>query len=159
MLNRRNVLTRTSVVVIASAAALIGILGANAAPEPDKSTGEITLLAPCDSEEHPYEVKKLVTNMRSTFKLGQEGTVFASSAAVTSDADGTTFLLTLKIEQNGKVVSIGQMQTKLNKGETGNLATLCAVIPARETYAVSADVTVVGAVKPLDSRSCRYTAR
>ena len=158
MWNRRNVLTGISVVVIASAAALIGSLGANAAPEPDKPTGEITLLAPCDSEEHPYEVKKLVTNMRSTFKLGQEGTVFASSAAVTSDADGTTFLLTLKIQQNNRVVSIGQMQTKLNKGETGNLATLCAVIPARETYSVSADVTVVGAVKPLDSRSCRYTA-
>lgn len=159
MWNRRNVLTGISVVVITSAAALIGSLGANAAPEPDKSTGEITLLAPCDAEEHPYEVKKLVTNMRSTFKLGSEGTVFASSAAVTSNADNTTFLLTLKIEQNGRVVSIGQMQTRLNKGETGNLATLCAVIPARETYAVSADVTVVGAVKPLDSRSCRYTAR
>lgn len=158
MWNRRNVLTGISVVVVVSAAALIGCLGANAAPEPDKPTGEITLLAPCDAAEHPYEVKKLVSNMRSTFKLGQEGTVFASSAAVTSDADNTTFLLTLKIEQNGRVVSIGQMQTKLNKGETGNLATLCAVIPARETYSVSADVTVVGSVKPVDSRSCRYTA-
>lgn len=97
--------------------------------------------------------------MRSTFKLGSEGTVFASSATVTSDADGTTFLLTLKIEQNGKVVSGGQMQTRLNKGESGNLATLCAVIPARDTYSVSAEVRVVGAVKALDSRTCRYPAQ
>ncbi|MBI3866103.1 MAG: hypothetical protein HY290_29850, partial [Planctomycetia bacterium] len=125
-----------SCVAIVSAAALIGSLRANAAPEPDQSTGEITLLAPCNAEEHPYEVKKLVSNIRSTFKLGTEGTVFASSAAVKSEADGTIFLLTLKIEQHGKVVAGSQMQTRLNKGESGNLATLCAVIPVRETYSV-----------------------
>jgi hypothetical protein len=62
------------------------------------------------------------------------------------------------IEQNGKVVSAGHTQTNLNKGESGNLATLCAVIPARDTYSVSADVRVVGAIKALDSRNCRYTA-
>jgi hypothetical protein len=147
-----------SCVVIVSVTALTGTFGANAVPEPDEPKGEITLLAPCEAEEHPFEVKKLVSDMRSTFKLGSEGTVFASSAAVTSDADGTTFLLTLKIEQNGKVVSGGHTQTRLDKGESGNLATLCAVIPASGTYSVSADVRVVGAIKPLDSRSCRHTA-
>ena len=154
----RNVLTGMSIVVIASAAALTGSFGGNAAPEPDKPSGEITLLAPCDAEEHPFEVKKLVSNMKSTFKLGPDVTVFASSATVTSDADGTTFVLTLKIEQNGKVVSGGQMQTRLDKGESGNLATLCAVIPSRDAYSVAADVRVVGATKALDSKNCRYTA-
>ncbi len=158
MANRQKLLIGISVVVIASVAALTGRFVVHAAPEPEKPTGEITLLAPCDSEEHPFEVKKLVSNMKSTFKLGPDVTIFASSATVTADADGSTFLLTLKVEQNGKVVSTGQMQTRLNKGETGNLATLCAVIPARDTYAVSADVRVVGAVKSLDSRSCQYTA-
>jgi len=145
-------------VVITSIATLTGIFGANAAPEPDKPSGEITLLAPCDAEEHPFAVKKLVSSMVSTFKLAPGGTVFASSASVTADADGSIFELTLKIEQSGKVVSAGHMQTILNKGESGNLATLCAVIPARDTYSVSADVRVVGAMKALDSRSCRYTA-
>jgi hypothetical protein len=145
-------------VVIASAAALTGSFGATAAPEPDKPSGEITLLAPCDAEEHPFAVKKLVSDMRTTFKLGPGGTVFASSATVTADADGSVFVLTLKIEQGGKVVSAGHMQTILNKGESGNLATLCAVIPARDTYSVSADVRVVGAIKALDSKNCRYTA-
>lgn len=158
MWNRRNVLTGISIVVIASAAALTASLAANKSPEQDKPIGEITLMAPCDAEEHPFEVKKLVSSMKSTFKLGPGGTVFASSAAVTSDADGTTFELTLKIEQSGKVVSAGHMQTRLDKGESGNLATLCAVIPSRDTYSVSADVRVVGAVKALDSRTCRYTA-
>lgn len=158
MWSRRTVLSGISLIVIATGAALTGSIGANASPEPDKPRGEITLLAPCDAEEHPFEVKKLVSSMKSTFKLGPGGTVFASSATVTSDADGSTFLLTLKIEQSGKVVSAGQMHTTLNKGESGNLATLCAVIPARDTYSVSADVRIVGAVKALDSRSCRYTA-
>ena len=158
MWSRHTLSLGMSFVVIASVAALTGSFGANAAPEPDKPSGEITLLAPCEAEEHPFDVKKLVSDMRSTFKLGPEGTVFASSAAVTSDADASTFVLTLKIEQSGKVVSIGQMQTMLNKGESGNLATLCAVIPSRDTYSVSADVRVVGAVKALDSRNCRYTA-
>ena len=121
-------------------------------------SGASALMAPCDAEEHPYEVKKLVSNMRSTFKLRPEGTVFASSASVTSVADATHFVLVLKVEQSGKVVSTGQMQTMLNKGETGNLATLCAVIPAAGTYSVSADVRVVGSIKALDSRNCQHTA-
>ena len=158
MWSRQSLSLGMSFIVIASVAALTGIFGANASPEPDKPSGEITLLAPCDAEEHPFAVKKLVSNMVSTFKLAPSGTVFASSATVTADADGSIFLLTLKIEQSGKVVSAGQMQTILNKGESGNLATLCAVIPSRDTYSVSADVRVVGAIKALDSRNCRYTA-
>ena len=158
MWNRRNLGLGMSVVVIASVAALTGSFGANALLREDHPSGELTLMAPCDAEEHPMEVKKLVSDIKSTFKLAPGGTIFASSAVVTSDADRTTFVLTIKVEKSGKVVSSGQMQVTLDDGESDNLATLCGVAPSTGTYSVSADVRVAGAVKALDSRRCRYTA-
>jgi len=158
MWKRRELCLGTSVVVIAAATVLSGYFRASAALREDRPAGEITLMAPCDAEDHPMEVKKLVTSMKLTFKLPPAGTVFASSAIVTSDADRTTFVLTLKIEQSGKVVSSGQMQITLDDGESGNLATLCAVAPAGGRYSVFSDLRVAEAIHPLDTRRCQYTA-
>jgi hypothetical protein len=126
------------------------------------ATGQILLLAPCDAQPVAEEVTGLLASTKKVlFKLtaADSGAIFASAASVTSDADETVFVLSLKVEQAGKVISAGTADSPpLKKGMTAPIATICGVSPSKGKYTVTADVRVNNSTKALDSKSCPYTA-
>jgi hypothetical protein len=120
------------------------------------ATGKITLLAPCDQKAVDDDVKTLMAKLKTVLKLDETGVVFASLADVKADADGTIFLLELKVEQNGSTVSSSESRKVLNSGQSATLGAFCGVSPCKGKCKVSASVKVLGGAN-LDAKSCTYT--
>jgi hypothetical protein len=141
------------IVAVSCGAVVMSVASAASAAEP---SGKITVLAPCDAHPPSDEIKALQAKLMSVLKLDKTGVVFASVADVKSDADGTIFVLDLKVEQGGVVVSSGQSKKVVNAGQAATLGTFCGVSPCSGTCRVSASVKVQGSAN-LDAKACNYT--
>jgi hypothetical protein len=160
MRSHRNRIWVIGIIALAFGAVLSASFAGNALFMPDP-TGTIKVFAPCDAETPTTLVQNVLKAAKTVlFNIasGESGEIFVASAVATSDADGTVFVLTLKVEQGGQTLSSSAMELTLNKGNSGSLATFAGVSPASGKYTISTDVRVKGAKDPLDSKKCYFTA-